>query len=98
MPSFDATMRQRLNVETRWKRDEETLEEWKLRTAGTCTMTAELQVMWDDMEAKKIRKRNEKTCGFNPVICYGAAFLYGLLVIFQLWTFSSSGHLIPHIL
>jgi hypothetical protein len=83
--SSEKSMRFRLNVETRWKRDEETFEQWRLRTAVRYTMTPEFQAMRDNMEAKRIRKRNEKTCGCNPFVFYGAAIFYSLLVIFQLW-------------
>jgi hypothetical protein len=60
-------------------------------------MTAEFIAMRDNTEAKRIRKRNEKTCGCNPFVFYGAAFFYSLLVILQLWTFISGAHLIPGI-
>jgi len=95
--SSEKSMRFRFNVETKWNRDEETFEQWLLRTAVRYPMTPEFEAMRDNTEAKRIRKRNEKTCGCNPFVFYGAAFFYSLLVIFQLWTFTSGAHLIPGI-
>ena len=96
--SSTTTKRKQMDDETRWKKGEETIEEWVLRTPVFVHMTPELTAMSHLTEARRIKKRNEKTCGCNPVVCYGAAFFYGLLVICQLWTFTSGTHQIANIL